>query len=116
MKSKSPGIAPLRGEIWWVALDPVLGSEIAKTRPCVVLSRDTVNQLRRTVVVVPLSSSPTPHPPIHVAVRCSGKPAVAVVDQVRAVSKQRLVSRLGCLTEEETRAIGAALQQVLDLG
>jgi mRNA interferase MazF len=119
MKSKSPGQGaesfPRRGEVWWVALDPVLGSEIAKTRPCVILGRDVVNHLRRTVVVIPLSSSPDPNPPIQVSVRCGGKPAVAVIDQVRAISKQRLRRREGVLTDLEMRAIGAALQRVLDL-
>ena len=124
MKSKSPGLAPgkpvgklvpRRGEVRWVALDPVLGAEIAKTRPCAVLSRDVVNEQRRTVVVVPLSSSPTAHPPIHVGVRCAGQPAVAVVDQVRAISKHRLKRRMGVLTAEEIESIGNALQQVLDL-
>ena len=106
---------PRRGEIWWVALDPALGSEIAKTRPCAVLSRDVVNEHRRTVVVVPLSSSPSAHPPIRVAVNCSGRPAVAVVDQVRAIAKQRLKSRIGVLSEREMEAIGEALRQILDL-
>jgi mRNA interferase MazF len=96
-------------------LDPVLGSESAKTRPCVVLSRDIVNERRRTVVVVPLSSSPTAHPPIHVAVRCGGKPAVAVVDQIRAISKQRLQRHMGSLSEGEVDSIGRALQQILEL-
>jgi mRNA interferase MazF len=119
MKSKKPGpIAsefPRRGEIWWAALDPVQGSEIAKTRPCVVLGRDVVNQLRRTVVVVPLSSSSVANPPIQVAVRCGGKSVVAVIDQVRAISKQRLIRREGSLTATEMQAIGHALQRVLDL-
>jgi len=60
----------LRGEIWWVNLDPTQGSEIEKTRPCLVLSHDTLNRLRRTVVVVPLSSAAKPHPPISVPVTC----------------------------------------------
>ena len=106
---------PARSEIWWVALDPTLGSEIAKTRPCVILSRDVVNEHRRTVVVVPLSSSPSAHPPIRVAVTCGGKPAVAVVDQIRAIAKQRLKSRIGILSEQEIEAIGDALRQILDL-
>jgi mRNA interferase MazF len=59
-------VTPRRGEVWSVALDPTLGSEIATTRPCVVLTRDVVNQHRRTVVVVPLSSSPSASPPIRV--------------------------------------------------
>ncbi|MCY3024652.1 MAG: type II toxin-antitoxin system PemK/MazF family toxin, partial [Planctomycetota bacterium] len=83
-----------RGEVWWVSLDPTRGSEIRKTRPCLVLSHDTLNRLRRTVVVVPLSTAAKPHPPITVPLTCQGKPAVAVVDQIRAVSKERLTSRI----------------------
>jgi mRNA interferase MazF len=108
-------VTPRRGEVWWVALDPVLGSEIAKTRPCVVISRDLINQHRRTVVVVPLSSSPSAHPPIRVAVSCGGKAAVAVIDQIRAIAKERLQTRMGVLTEPEMDAIRDALRQVLDL-
>lgn len=100
--------------MWWVALDPTLGSEIAKTRPCVVLSRDVVNQHRRTVVVVPLSSAFLAHPPISVHVSCAGIPAVAVVDQIRAIAKQRLRSRIGLVSESEMEAIGQALRQILN--
>jgi mRNA interferase MazF len=107
-------LIPRRGEVWWVALDPTLGSEIAKTRPCVVLTRDLINQHRRTVLVVPLSSSPSADPPIRVPVICGGQPAVAVIDQIRAIGKQRLQSRIGVLSTEEMEAIGRALQQILD--
>ena len=105
---------PRRGEIWWVALDPTKGSEISKTRPCVVFTRDLVNEHRRTVVVVPLSSSPSPHPPVKVAVHCDGKRAVAVVDQIRAIAKERLRKRIGVLSEQEMEAISDALRQILD--
>ena len=108
-------MTPRRGEVWWVALDPTLGSEIRKTRPCVVLTRDVVNEHRRTVVVIPLSSSPAAHPPIRIAVQCAGKPAAVVVDQIRAVTKERLRQRIGVLREEELDAIGGALRQILDL-
>jgi mRNA interferase MazF len=108
-------VIPRRGEVWWAALDPALGSEIAKTRPCVVLTRDLVNQNRRTVVVVPLSSSPSAHPPIRVAVTCGGRAAVAVTDQIRAIAKERLQSRLGMLSAPEMAAIEDALRQILDL-
>jgi len=108
-------VTPRRGEVWWAALDPTLGSEISKTRPCVVITRDLINQYRRTVVIVPLSSSPSAHPPIRVSVNCGGKPAVAVVDQIRSIAKERLQKRIGVLTEAEMEAIGGALQQVLDL-
>ena len=108
-------MVPRRGEVWWAVLDPTLGSEIAKTRPCVVMTRDLINEHRRTVVVVPLSSSPSAHPPIRVAVHCGGRPGAAVVDQIRAISKQRLQSRIGVLGEREMEAISDALQQILDL-
>lgn len=108
-------MTPRRGEVWWVALDPTLGSEIAKTRPCVIITRDLINQYRRTVVVVPLSSSPSAHPPIRVAVNCSGRTAVAAVDQIRAIAKERLQARIGVLAEPEMEAISDALQRVLEL-
>jgi mRNA interferase MazF len=79
------------------------------------MTRDIVNQYRRTVVVVPLSSAPKASSPILIAVHCTGRPAVAIVDQIRAVAKQRLQSRMGVLTESEMDSIGEALQQVLEL-
>ena len=108
-------MTPRRGEVWWTALDPTIGSEIAKTRPCLVMTRDLVNQHRRTVVVVPLSSAPKASSPILIGVNCAGRPAVAVVDQIRAVAKERLHSRMGVLTQSEMDAIGEALKQVLEL-
>ena len=92
-----------RGEIWWVSLDPTQGSEIKKTRPCVVLSHDTLNRLRRTVVVVPLSTAAKPHPPITLPVTCQEKLCVAVVDQIRSVAKHRLKSRIETLALPFTR-------------
>ena len=83
--------------------------------PCVIITRDLINQYRRTVVVVPLSSSPSAHPPIRIGVNCGGRAAVAVVDQIRSIAQERLQSRIGVLTEPEMEAIGDALQQVLDL-
>jgi len=106
---------PRRGEIWWANLDPTVGSEINKTRPCLIISNSAVNQHRRTVVVVPLSSSPNAAPPMMVSVQCSGQPAVAVIDQVRAVAKERLVSLIERLPAAELQAVEAALREVLEL-
>src|SRR5450631_2298093 len=96
---------PKRGEVWWVQLDPTRGAEIAKTRPCIVLTSDVVNTRRNTVVVVPLSSSPLPKPPLLVGVRTIGRPAVAVTDQIRAVTKERFQQKLGDLSPAEMTAI-----------
>jgi len=107
---------PHRGELWRVSLDRAIGSEVAKTRPCLVLTTDVVNQHRRTVVVVPLSSSPSAYPPIRVAVTCEGRSAVAVVDQIRAIAKQRLRSRIGLARADQIQAVEDALKQILELG
>jgi mRNA interferase MazF len=104
-----------RGDIWWVGLDPAQGAEIKKTRPCLVLTHDTLNRLRRTVVVVPLSTAAKPHPPIAVPVSCQGEPAVAVVDQIRAVAKHRLRSRVETLASDELAEVCQAVATVLEL-
>lgn len=109
-------IVPERGEIWWVALDPTLGSEIQKTRPCIVVSIRVLNERRRTVVVVPLSSSPKASPPILIPITCDGRPVVAVTDQIRAVAKERLRDRVGVVAEEQLMALEDGLRQILQLG
>ena len=107
--------AVTRGEIWWVSLDPTKGSEIKKTRPCVVLTHDTLNTLRRTVVVIPLSTAAKPHPPITIPVTCQGQPAVAVIDQIRAVAKHRLKSKLESMTSTDLAAVSKAIQTILEI-
>ena len=106
---------PRRGEIWWVNLDPSIGSEINKTRPCVVISNGVVNQHRRTVVVIPLSTSPRAAPPVVVSVQCAGRPAVAMIDQVRAIARERLKDRIELLSAGQLGAIEDALREILDL-
>ena len=104
-----------RGDIWWVSLDPTQGSEIKKTRPCVVLSHNTINRLRRSVVVVPLSAAAKSHPPITVPVNCQGGAAVAVVDQIRAVAKHRLKKKIESLSLEELDEICQAVATILEI-
>jgi mRNA interferase MazF len=106
---------PLRGEVWWVHLNPTQGSEIGKTRPCVVVTSDIVNERRRTVVVIPLSTSPIASPPLLVSVTCDGRRAIAVVDQIRAVSKQRFDRLMGTLSAADLAALEDGITQVLEL-
>jgi mRNA interferase MazF len=108
-------VIPERGDIWWVTLDPTLGSEIRKTRPCVVISVKVLNEWRRTVIVVPLSSSPKASPPILIPISCDGRPAVAVTDQIRVVTKERLARRLGAVTSDEMAALEDGLRQIMQL-
>lgn len=102
-----------RGDVYWVNLDPVQGSEIRKMRPCVVVGATPINQARRTVIIVPLSTAGKPRPPIVVPVTCLGKQVVAVCDQIRAVDKARFVKEAGSLSKEDTMALDAGLRQVL---
>jgi len=104
-----------RGDIWWVSLDPTQGSETKKTRPCIVLSQDTLNRLRRTVVVIPLSSAAQAHPPITIPVSCQGKNAVAIIDQIRAVGKHRLKSRIEGADPADLQAVGNGVAEILQL-
>lgn len=106
---------PQRGELWWVDLSPTRGSEINKRRPCVVLSVDPINQRRKTVVVIPLSTSPTVRPPLTVQISCAGRAAVAVIDQVRATAKERFTGRIGNVTDAEMESLEDALREVLGL-
>jgi mRNA interferase MazF len=105
-----------RGEIWWVNLDPTIGSEIKKRRPCVVVSANEINRVRATPVVVPLSSSPQAAPPVVLAVPSAGAHSVAVIDQIRAVDKRRFVSMAGNLNHSDLVAVESAIKTVLSLG
>jgi mRNA interferase MazF len=104
-----------RGNVYWVDLDPTRGSEIRKMRPCVLVGATPINQARRTVVVVPLSTVGKPRPPIVVPVSCLGKQGVAVCDQIRAVDKTRLIKEAGSLSREDLEALDLGLRQVLSL-
>jgi mRNA interferase MazF len=104
-----------RGDIWWINLDPTVGSEIKKRRPCVVISADAINRIRATPVIIPLSSSPESAPPIVLPVPSAGTHSVAVIDQIRAVDKRRFVSRKGKVSAADLTVIQSALKTVLQL-
>ncbi len=105
-----------RGSIFWVELDPVRGSEQAKTRPCVVDSTEEVNSHRKTVIVIPLTTTKSPAvPPLLVAVPSAGRDSKARVEQIRAADKSRLQNRLGTLADADLWAIEIALQRILKI-
>jgi len=104
-----------RGEIWWVALDPTIGSEIAKTRPCVVLSNNFANDRRKTVVAVPFSTSPNAYPPFTVPVRCQGRDVTAIIDQTKAVAKERFRGYVEECSARDLASIEDALRQLLQI-
>jgi mRNA interferase MazF len=108
-------MTPRRGEIWWIRLSPAEGSEISKTRPCIILSATVINERRRTVVVVPLSSSPQPAAPLLVPMTCEGRNVVAVTDQIRAIAKERLQERIAQISPGELEALAVGIRRILEL-
>jgi mRNA interferase MazF len=106
---------PRRGDVYWVALDPTLGSEIRKTRPAIIVSNDSCNTYGTRVVVMPITSNATTLYPGEALVRLKGKPARALGDQIRSIDKARLRQRIGRLNREELAQVGTALQITLGL-
>lgn len=106
---------PRRGEVYWVALDPVVGTEIRKTRPAVIVSNDSCNTYGARVVVLPITSNVDSLYPGEARIQLKGKPARALGDQVRSIDKVRLGSRLGRLNQTEIRAVDDALRITLGL-
>ena len=103
-----------RGDIWLVNLDPTLGSEINKTRPAVVFSRNDYNRVAETVTIIPISSG---HfiPAFHVNVGDLKKKSHAVIPQIRVASKKRLFKKIGTVAEREMGEISQKLGFYLDL-
>ena len=86
-----------RFDIYLVNLDPTVGSEIKKTRPCVVVSPDEMNRYIRTVIIAPMTTKGRAYP-TRVECRFEGKDGQVVLDQIRTVDKTRLVKRIGKLS------------------
>jgi mRNA interferase MazF len=98
----------MRGEIWLVNLDPTVGSEVRKTRPCVVISPPEFERLR-TVIVAPMTSKGFAAP-FRVPVTHAGTRGLILLDQIRAVDKFRLVKRQGAVSGKVLDATLSTLQ------
>ncbi len=105
-----------RGDVFWVTLDPVQGSEMAKTRPCVVVSLTELNAVRRTVVIVPLTSTTTPpNWPLLIELPTFTLQTRARIEQIRVVDKSRLRARIDALDNDALALIEAAMALVLGI-
>ena len=103
--------SPRRGDVYLVALDPTLGREIRKARPCVIVSPDELNAHLGTFVVAPMTTGGHPYP-FRIACRFEKKDGYVVLDQVRAVDRRRLVKRLGRLTSATTSRVLGVLREM----
>jgi mRNA interferase MazF len=100
-----------RGEIWLVALDPTVGSEIRKSRPCVIISPAELNDHLRTAMVAPMTSKGFPAP-FRIPVTHAAKKGLIVLDQIRTVDKIRLIKRSGVVSAKTPSNVLATLQEV----
>ena len=100
-----------RGDIWLVNLDPTVGSEIQKSRPCVIVSPAELNDNLRTVLVAPMTSKGFAAP-FRVPVTHAGTKGSIVLDQLRAVDKTRLARKMGAVSAKTLVGVLAALQEL----
>jgi mRNA interferase MazF len=101
--------------VYWVALDPTLGSEIQKTRPDVIVSNNSCNAFGARVVVLPLTSNVDSLFPGEALVTVKGKPSRALGDQIRSLDKTRLRSKIETLSQDELAAVEEAVRITLGL-
>ena len=97
-------------QIVLVNLDPTVGSEMKKTRRCVVISPNEMNHYLQTIVVAPMTSSSKTYP-TRVEINHDTKKGWIVVDQIRTVDRQRIIKVLGILTAKETAKVKAVLRE-----
>jgi mRNA interferase MazF len=100
-----------RFDVYLVALDPTMGSELKKTRPCLVISPDEMNHRIRTVIVAPMSTGGKPYP-TRLPCRFRGKHGFVVLDQIRTVDNIRLVRKLGRM---DARVAATVLQVLAEM-
>ena len=100
-----------RGEIWLINLDPTIGSEIKKARPCVIASPIELNAHLRTVIVAPMTSKGFAAP-FRIPLTHAGKKGLILLDQIRAVDKIRLTKKMGTVSPKTLSAMLGTLQEL----
>jgi mRNA interferase MazF len=99
-------------KIYLVNLDPTVGHEIKKTRPCLVISPDEMNRHLRTVMIAPMTTKSHDYPS-RVTLRFEGKQAWVVLDQIRTVDRERLIKELGKLDQRHIRRVKDVIREML---
>lgn len=101
-----------RFDVFLVNLDPTVGAEIQKSRPCLVISPDEMNRNIATVIIAPMTTITRTNFPTRIHCTFEGKSGQIVLDQLRTVDKSRLVKRIGQISKTEERDVLTALQQL----
>jgi mRNA interferase MazF len=100
-----------RFDVYLVNLDPTMGSEIQKTRPCLIISPDEMNRHIRTVIIAPMTTAGKDYP-TRVSCRFKGKKGEIVLDQIRTIDKSRLVNKLGSIEPQIQAEVISVLQKL----
>lgn len=102
-----------RFEVYLINLDPTVGSEIRKTRPCLIVSPDNINGFSRTIIVAPMTTKGNVYP-TRVPCRFQGKSGQVVLDQIRTVDTNRLVKRLGRIDSQIQAEVLSILREMFE--
>jgi mRNA interferase MazF len=100
-----------RFDVFLVSLDPTIGSEIQKSRPCLIISPDEMNRHIKTVIIAPMTTHGRRYP-TRVACEFEGKQGQIVLDQIRTVDKSRLIKKLGRIDSQTQRKVISVLQEM----
>ena len=99
-------------DVFLVVLDPAIGREIKKSRPCVIISPDEMNKYTSTLIVAPMTTMSHSYP-TRVSVRFGGKDGWVVLDQIRTIDKRRLIKKLGKIDNKTIQQIKSVLKETL---
>lgn len=115
MVTSSPPAGPaiIRGDVWLAALDPTVGSEIQKTRPCLIVSPPEINSRLQTILAAPLTTG-SRHAPTRVPVLFQRRTGFILLDQLRTLDKSRLIQRLGAVSGETLTITLATLREIFE--
>lgn len=109
------GDYPKRGDIYWVRLDPAEGSEIKKTRPCIILSNNVQNRKKMRLIIAPITTNTSRIFPFESLVTIKERECKALLDQIRCVDHSRIGKYVTSLEKEDLLKVEAALKVSLDL-
>ena len=104
-----------RGEVYWVNLDPTIGSEIKKTRPALILSNNIQNRVSNRVVILPITFNVEKLFPFEAKITLQNKAAKVLADQIRTVDKSRIRDCISCISTTEMKDIERAVKVTLSL-
>ena len=106
---------PKRGEIYWIQLDPTLGTEINKTRPALIVSNNSANEISKRIIVAPITSSIRKVYPFEVHIELNTQSCKILLDQIRSIDKIRVGKRITVISQDIMQKVDKALKIALAL-